>query len=240
MVSLHNCSSSEHWHSGFVMERIPARETGVNKALIPPANTRVCATGPRPSWCWTTSNSSLTSLWGVVTWATPIKQGTRGSQCTESGRRYQGLLAETGVKCSKSRRMYTGQADLRWVGRGLIKMIREKEKRRKPENVKIFTFLLQGSRGQPRTQWVFVTRLQVWSRVNVSPALGCPDNLLLLILTWWWERRKNRQMKKIIIRGGTSWGLACFLVQGGLGVGVGVAWEGQWALGLWYRQRHKD
>lgn len=139
MVSLHNCSSSEHWHSGFVMERIPARETGVNKALIPPANTCVCATGPRPSWCWTTSNSSLTSLWGVVTWATPIKQGTGGSQCTESGRRYQGLLAETGVKCSKSRRMCTGQADLRW-GRGLIKMIRETENRRKPEMSNFYIF----------------------------------------------------------------------------------------------------
>ena len=50
--------------------------------------------------------------------------------------------------------MYTGQADLRWMGRGLIKMIRETEKRRKSENVKILTFLLQGSRGQPRTQWV--------------------------------------------------------------------------------------
>lgn len=77
MVSLHNCSSSEHWHSGFV-ERIPARETGVNQALIPPANTCVCATGPLPSWCWTTSNSSLTSLWGVVTWATPSNRVPEG------------------------------------------------------------------------------------------------------------------------------------------------------------------
>lgn len=70
--------------------------------------------------------------------------------------------------------MYTGQADLRWMGRGLIKMIRETEKRRKSENVKILTFLLQGSRGQPRTQWVFVTRLQVLVKGERLARTGLP------------------------------------------------------------------
>ena len=51
-------------------------------------------------------------------------------------------------------------------------MVRETEKRRRPENVKIFTFLLQGSRGQPGTQWVFVTRLQALVRGELLTRTG--------------------------------------------------------------------
>lgn len=135
------------------MEKMQARETGINKPVTPPALTScVCHLLPGPPG----AQPHVIPVRGGVGRATLIRQGIGGSRTIGLGRKgYQYWLIETGVKASKFGRMYTGQANSaereerekeRERGGGKKEIIRGREKRRKTENVKFFTFLISGNK----------------------------------------------------------------------------------------------